>query len=126
MLIVFFLIISILGYSSSYANEDIAFYKAYRTAQKQPKIYTVNPPPSTLADEVKLPSSSDHIPLINLNTATPDTLRTLPFIQLEQAEAIIRYRAQLPDARFTSLEQLLNIETIDADLLKRVRVYLVL
>ena len=130
MLIIFFVIANLICSTLVYANEDIAFYKAYRTAKSRPKtFYKVKPPSAShqaISENSPWPTTPCQQPLINLNTATVEALQAIPSIGREHATHIIAYRDQLPHARFTSIEQLLEVPGFSPQLLKQIRAHIII
>jgi len=59
---------------------------------------------------------------LNLNTASIEELQRLPFIGAHRARAIVEYRRQ--HGPFTSIEQLLESETVGAETYKAIKPYL--
>lgn len=129
-ILVYLLIIVNFSFYSHKAWADTGvFHQAYRNTKKQPKIFhQLNAKSTPVASKGKMtsPTSNSSVKLINLNTAEVETLLTLPRIGRKRAEAIIDYRDQLPQQRFTSIDQLLAIKGISHKLLDHLRAYLIL
>ena len=117
-------LIELPGIGSKLANRIIHFRDrlgGFYSVNQLKEIYGM---PDSTFQNIKsfLRCDSSHVQLINVNTVDASILKNHPYIKWNIANAIVNYRQQ--HGQYTSVEDLLKIEIITADILQKVTPYI--